>query len=158
MKNLLMSLLFVFAPAAFAQNAAMITINGQLPMPLPQDPNQPPAPPAPPQNPPAPPAPAPQPVDQYYNFNFGNWVVGSRVFQDFTLTASPQGPVSVRRITIAGGMYSANSNCPAVLPAGAYCTTRVWFWPNFPGTYWGRLTYQLQGQNIFVDLVGSAWR
>lgn len=97
-------------------------------------------------------------ADKYYNYNFGHVWVNQRVYADLTLTATGTAPVDIRRLVIRGSAYDAQSNCPALLPPGRTCTTRVFFWPLHEGSYYGDLIYQLADHNIFVRLYGWARR
>jgi len=169
MKNIFIGLLFICATHfASAQSLGTLQVRSQ---PLPAPGQQQPAPPTE-QHPAPAPAPAPnpnepQPVphdpienhppDEHYSFNFGYVTLGFQMYADFTLTANGA-PVDVEQITIAGMMYRASTNCPAVLMPGQTCTTRVIFWPRDLGPQWGRLVFDVKTHYIVVDLVGYGTR
>ncbi|KYG68230.1 hypothetical protein AZI87_02950 [Bdellovibrio bacteriovorus] len=95
--------------------------------------------------------------DQYYSYNFGSTWVNSRMYADFSLTAGDQ-QVDLQGISIRGQAYDATSNCPKVLPPRQTCWTRVFFWPQFEGHYYGDLMFYLKNSTIYIRLYGWAHR
>ncbi|MNJ98418.1 hypothetical protein D3C87_161840 [compost metagenome] len=94
--------------------------------------------------------------DQFYNYNFGNIFKNQRTYADFTLTAGGDAPTEIQGIRISGFEFTAQSNCPKILMPTEFCTTRVYFWPNRAGQFWGELSFHLKENNIYIRLFGAA--
>ena len=96
--------------------------------------------------------------DQYLSYNFGAVFMNTRTSVEFTLTAKGPTPTEIRQITISGAMYDATSNCPAILPVGQTCSTRVYYWPRMQGPHWGDLNFHLNDGSIYIRLFGDTFR
>ncbi|MFV8257716.1 hypothetical protein ACNQKP_07915 [Bdellovibrio bacteriovorus] len=130
MKNFLMSLALVLAPAFAFADVSVQPLNVEV-----------------------------KAQDQYLNYNFGTSFVHSARFQDFVLTANGPDSTFIRGISVQGSFaYRVDTNCPQILMPGQQCTIRVIFHPSTTGSHWGDVTVHLRESNIYIRLFGNAIR
>jgi len=104
---------------------------------------------------PAPVVPAP-PQDQYLTYNFGMTRIGFDMPASFSLSNNGNVPLTISQIDISGFSYWTQSNCPSVLNPGERCYAQVDFRPVTRGFFQGRLTFETNGGNVYIDLSGWA--
>ncbi len=135
MKNFILSLALLLAPALASADVEVMAVNGSL---VAQE----------------------QAADfeithnEYYRYNFGHVWLNNRVSAEFIVTARGPANSIIRGMRISGSMYDAYSNCPRVLVPGQSCSVFVYFWPRFEGSHWGRLDLAFADKTIVIDLYG----
>jgi hypothetical protein len=97
-------------------------------------------------------------ADQYYSYDFGIVPLNNMAYRDFNLTANGPGDLYIQQISITAGDFNAFHNCPAVLPAGGYCSIRVRFMPWYEGYSTGRMGIYTNGGTITMDFTGYGRR
>lgn len=93
--------------------------------------------------------------DQVMDFDFGKVPVGETYYTIFTLAAPADKDLKLTEIAIAGEMYTALTNCTALLKAGTSCETEVDFTPTIVGDHKGQLGIATDAGNIYVNLKGE---
>lgn len=93
--------------------------------------------------------------DQVMDYDFGKVPVGETYYTFFTLTAPADKDLKITDIGINGEMFSAFTECGAVLKAGTSCDTEVDFAPTVVGAHKGELGFATDLGNILVNLKGE---
>ena len=96
--------------------------------------------------------------NQFLDYNFGAVNLNWRVHADFTLTEKGPEASEIKRITIGGMGFDADTDCPVKLEPGKSCTLRAFFWPTFEGPAWGDLNIYLNDGAIYIRLFGNGVR
>ena len=100
-----------------------------------------------------------QPNTQYLSEFYGNVPMNFMEARAWSITNNGQSSIYFDRIIIRGVMFSARTNCPAMLMPQQRCTVEADFQPFAQGYFTGELDITfIQGGNIFIDLSGYGVR
>ena len=91
---------------------------------------------------------------RYYSYSFGDVRVNSSRWADFNFNNRGPEAVKIDRIDLWGQFFHGQTNCPAVLAAGAACRVSVEFRPVFDGYTTGRLSFLTSSGDVVIDLSG----